>query len=567
MKKPNSYLCKMKHFTIPVFVPMLACPNQCIFCNQYSISGCVKQPEPDEVKSTILAHLDTFPSDDVHIEVGFFGGTFTGITKTLQVKYLKIADDFLKEGRIHGIRLSTRPDYIDADILELLKTYHVSTIELGAQSLDEEVLVLAGRGHTVADIEKACSLIHDWGFDLGLQMMTGLPGDTPEKSLMTARRIIELGASNTRIYPTLVIRGTELEQLWRKGLYKPQSLNEAIKLAARLLEVFHDGGVEVIRVGLHPSDDLVSGKDLLDGPFHVSFRQLAETELWKEKLKRFIENHPKDSEIRIPVSAGDLNNAIGYNSSNRNMLLQHFRKVEFIAVTDNDTVKPFIITDRRLPLPAKNALKRIGNMVFLSTDSKVYRSISGHPDIFICRAPEGIITAPCIFNMIRDEVKVSGLNVVQGKEDPGLKYPASARYNAVITDEFIIHNSKITDPAILETFTGRKCLHVNQGYTRCNLLALSNDKFITSDKGIEKTLLAEGKEVLFVDPEPVTLKGQKHGFFPGCCGIFANKVFIAGSLKYHHQGQLISNYIVDNNLQIVELFNGRLTDVGGILFI
>ncbi|MFA6950604.1 MAG: radical SAM protein, partial [Lentimicrobiaceae bacterium] len=129
----------MKHFTIPVFVPMLACPNQCIFCNQYSISGCVKQPEPDEVKSTILAHLDTFPSDDVHIEVGFFGGTFTGITKTLQVKYLKIADDFLKEGRIHGIRLSTRPDYIDADILELLKTYHVSTIELGAQSLDEEV--------------------------------------------------------------------------------------------------------------------------------------------------------------------------------------------------------------------------------------------------------------------------------------------------------------------------------------------------------------------------------------------------------------------------------------------
>lgn len=527
----------------------------------------MKQPEPEEVKSTILAHLDTIPTDNVHIEVGFFGGTFTGISKKLQIKYLQVADDFLKVGRIHGIRLSTRPDYIDHEVLELLKTYHVSTIELGAQSLDEEVLILAGRGHTVADIEKACSQIHKWGFDLGLQMMTGLPGDTPEKALATAKRIIALGASNTRIYPTLVIKGTELEQLWRKGLYKPQSLDEAITLVARLLEVFHDGGVEVIRVGLHPSEDLVSGKDLLDGPFHVSFRQLAETELWKGKLKPLMEIHPKDSEIQIPVSCDDLNNAIGYNSSNRNMLLEHFRKVDFITTIDNNTNKPLIITDHRLPLPAKNALKRVGNLVLLSTDNQVYRSISGHPDIFICQAPEGIVIAPCISNIIREEWKASGLNVVKGKEDPGLKYPASARYNAVITDELIIHNSKITDPAIIETFSGRRCLHVNQGYTRCNLLALSNNRFITSDKGIEKALLAEKKEVLIVDPEPVTLKGQKHGFFPGCCGIFESKVYIAGSLKYHHQGQLISDFFVHSSIQVVELYDGRLADVGGILFV
>ena len=284
----------MKHYTIPIFVPELACPNRCVFCNQHSISGCQRQPEPDEVREIIISHLKTIPQKDTHIEIGFFGGSFTGIESELQEKYLAVANEFLGyrwfqlssttkvsgvkitkhsgfnykfrwsggpdspdsyrdrnetnsqsaaetsgiKPRILGIRLSTRPDYIDEEVLKLLKCYGVTTIELGAQSLDEEILRLSGRGHTVADVEKASALILSSGFELGLQMMTGLPGDTPEKSMQTARRIVELGAHCTRIYPTLVIRGTELAERWEKGEYQPQSLEAAVEISVRLLEIF-----------------------------------------------------------------------------------------------------------------------------------------------------------------------------------------------------------------------------------------------------------------------------------------------------------------------------------------
>jgi histone acetyltransferase (RNA polymerase elongator complex component) len=233
----------MKHFTVPVFVPELACPNRCVFCNQNSISGCHRQPEPDEVVRIIEGRLKTIPVKGSVIEIGFFGGNFTGIEEDLQTLYLSIANMYLKQGRVQGLRVSTRPDYISTQSLDLLKKYNVTTIELGAQSLDEEVLKLAGRGHSVMDIERASEMILRYGFNLGLQMMTGLPGDTPEKSIATARRIIQLGASCTRIYPTLVIRDTELAQQWRNGTYSPQSLDEAVELSATLLEIFTPQGL------------------------------------------------------------------------------------------------------------------------------------------------------------------------------------------------------------------------------------------------------------------------------------------------------------------------------------
>ena len=176
----------MKHFTIPVFVPELACPNRCVFCNQHSISGCRQQPEPEEVREIVDKHLSTISSEDSHIEIGFFGGSFTGIELGLQEKYLSVAHAYLRAGKIRGIRLSTRPDYVNHEVLNLLKSYGVTTVELGAQSLDNEVLKLSGRGHTVADVEKASAMILSAGFKLGLQMMTGLPGDSPEKSIETA---------------------------------------------------------------------------------------------------------------------------------------------------------------------------------------------------------------------------------------------------------------------------------------------------------------------------------------------------------------------------------------------
>jgi radical SAM superfamily enzyme len=554
----------MKHFTIPIFIPELACPNRCVFCNQHSISGFVKQPEPEEVREIILQHLKTIPEKDCHIEIGFFGGSFTGIEPALQEQYLSIAYEFLISGQIHGIRLSTRPDYINPEALSLLKRYGVTTIELGAQSLNDEVLLLSGRGHKVADVERASELILSSGFKLGLQMMTGLPGDTPQLSLQTARRIVELGASCTRIYPTLVIRGTELEQRWRSGEYQPQSLDEAVELAARLMDVFYYAGVEVIRVGLHPSEGLLDGSEMLAGPFHPSFRELVKTFIWKQKLIKLIDKYPQGGNIHIPAPQHELRYAIGYNSENRKMLENHFKKVEFFVEDLSPEVKPLIVTDKKLPLPAKNTLKSFANLLFLHSEKVVYKSIGGHPDIFMCQGSEGIVAAPSLPQEILVHLGYAGVQVVDGISDPGKTYPDSARYNAVVTADLIIHNLKITDPAIFKTFQGRKHLHVNQGYTRCNLLALDDNHFITSDHGIEKALLAEGKHVMFADPAPVKLKGQKYGFFPGCCGILNGEVLIAGSLTYHPEGEQIREFINVSGLTIRELNQGPLTDVGGI---
>lgn len=561
------YFCPMKHFTIPIFVPELACPNRCIFCNQHSISGCRQQPEPDEVREIILKHLKTIPVRDSHIEVGFFGGSFTGIETELQEKYLSIAYEFLIIGQIHGIRLSTRPDYINTEALSLLKRYGVSTIELGAQSLDDEVLRLSGRGHTAADVEKASGMIRSAGFKLGLQMMTGLPGDTVEKSLNTARRIVELGACCTRIYPTLVIKGTDLEKLWHKGEYQPQSMEDAIELSVRLLEIFREGNVDVIRVGLHPSEGLLDENEMLAGPFQPSFREMVESHIWKQKLLPLIQQHPQGSNIRIPVADEELRYAIGFGSSNRKMLEKHFSKVLFVPEVSTQQKKPLIITGKQMPLPAKNTLKTIGYPVFLQTDQLVYKSISGHPDIFICQGDEGLVVAPGLPSEILKPLADTGIRMIKGLVDPGKTYPESARYNAVVTPDFIIHNLKITDPVIFETFPGRKHLHVNQGYTRCNLLALGNDHFITSDHGIERALRQVGKMVLFADPAPVKLKGQKNGFFPGCCGIFRDEVLIAGSLNHHPQKSDMLDFIETAGMEIRELFAGELTDVGGIIVI
>lgn len=568
----------MKQYTIPVFVPELACPNKCVFCNQHSISGCHKQPSIEDVELIIKERLSSFQRKDVHIEIGFFGGNFTGIDQSLQIEYLSIAKKYLDKGDIQAIRLSTRPDYITNQSLAVLKDYQVSTIELGAQSLHDDILLKAGRGHTVNDIRKASQLIREAGFKLGLQMMTGLPCDTPEKSIETAKLIIELGADFTRIYPTLVIKHTDLEKEWLSGRYKPQTLDKAVSLTADLLELFESNGVEVIRVGLHPSEDLIAGKDLLAGPFHVSFRQLAETELWKRKILKAI-NHIDSQDtannscvaisgktITVLSSKDQLKSAIGYSGSNREMLLKLFSEVNFVTAEQSETNQPLIIADKRLPLPAKNALHKLGKLKLIEASYNVYKSISGHPDIFMCSGGSTVIVAPSFSSDIIDDLKKMGYTVLHGNSDPGLRYPETAIYNAVITERYLIHNMKITEDTIKNTFRDRKLIHVSQGYTRCNLLPLNEDHFITSDHGIERALLDENLSVLYVDPQHVVLKGQKHGFFPGCCGVYNNKVVINGSLSFHPHKSEITDYIKSVGMSCIELFTGKLTDTGSLFF-
>lgn len=319
----------VKHYTIPIFVPELACPFQCVFCNQEKISGHADIPTGDEVVKTIENHLRTFRKFPRKVEVGFFGGSFTGISIEEQKRYLKYVQPYIRLEQVQSIRLSTRPDYITEEILLMLKKFNVTTIELGAQSFDDEVLKNTKRGHSAKQIEDAAAMVLDHGFQLGLQMMVGLPGDTLEKSIYTAKKIIAAGAHNTRIYPSLVINGTMMHKWYLQGRYKPLELSEAVNWSKHVYQLFEEANMEIIRVGLHPSEGLLSGKELVDGPFHPSFRELVLTEIWSDILISKTTSI-SEKQIEIFVNPSEINYAIGYNSSNKKRLLDKFKMVKFI---------------------------------------------------------------------------------------------------------------------------------------------------------------------------------------------------------------------------------------------
>lgn len=317
----------MRFYKIPVFIPELACPHQCLFCNQKKITGAISAPRPEEVANMIIRWLSTIPGGDRSVEVAFYGGNFTGLPLIEQENFLAVASKFITEGAVQGIRISTRPDYITPAALGLLKSHGVNTIELGAQSLHDDVLSASGRGHTAADVIKASREILQSGFTLCLQMMTGLPGDTPEKSMDTAKKIAALGAAETRIYPALVIRGTELEELFEQRKYKPQTLDEAVQLCARLKGFFDTAGITVLRMGLHPGEGLISGSDLVAGPFHQAFGELVKTKIWLDILRNFTFAQNKGI-TRIFVSPKEINAAIGHKGSNKKWLLEKLGAME-----------------------------------------------------------------------------------------------------------------------------------------------------------------------------------------------------------------------------------------------
>ena len=318
-----------KHYTIPIFTPELACPFQCVFCNQEKISGHQSIPTESEIIQIIEDHLASFKVTEKVVEVGFFGGSFTGIPIDQQSMYLKIVEPYISSGEIQGIRLSTRPDYINDEILQMLKEHNVTTVELGAQSFNDEVLKQTRRGHTAKQIEEAAVAIKSFGFKLGLQMMVGLPGDTIERTIYTAHKIINTGADCTRIYPAVVVKDTLMHSWYDEGRYKPLSLEEAVDWTKQILPLFEEAGVNVIRVGLHPSEGLVIGEELIDGPFHPSFKELVLSAIWMDILTPILsKNLNKDIEIVVP--AKELNYAIGYKSVNKNMLLQKFSRVKFV---------------------------------------------------------------------------------------------------------------------------------------------------------------------------------------------------------------------------------------------
>ena len=270
---------------IPAFIPHAGCPHDCVFCNQKKIAGRLVPPKGNEIFDIIENALQYSGESP---EVAFYGGSFTAIERSLMLEYLSAAKHFIDEGRLSSIRLSTRPDCIDEEKLCVLKDYGVKTIELGTQSMCEDVLKISGRGHTAEDSENAANLIKKYGFKLILQMMTHLPGSDDEKDIYTAKKIASLSPDGVRVYPTVVVRDTALETLWRAGKYKPATPEEAARLGGEILEIFEEKNIPVIRFGLNPTDDLSDGEALC-GAYHPALGEMAMSERFLRLCRTEIE--------------------------------------------------------------------------------------------------------------------------------------------------------------------------------------------------------------------------------------------------------------------------------------
>lgn len=281
----------VKKGNISIFIPHLGCPHKCSFCNQNVITGNEVQPTAQDVKNAVDTALKR---KGYEYEIAFFGGSFTAIDRDYMISLLETAGEYVKDGRVEGIRISTRPDAIDKEVLEILKSYGVTSIELGAQSMDDEVLKANLRGHTSADVENASRLIKEYGFELGLQMMTGLYLDTDEKAIKTAQRIIDLAPATVRIYPTAVLKGTYLARLLEDKIYKAQTVDDAANLCTTLVPMFENAGIKIIRLGLHSSPELK--KNIVAGAFHDSFGEIVKSRFM---LNRILKYPPDDYEIFV----------------------------------------------------------------------------------------------------------------------------------------------------------------------------------------------------------------------------------------------------------------------------
>ena len=309
-----------KHANIPVFIPHEGCPNACVFCNQRVITG-VKDTADRDIRPEIDAALASILLPPTDVQIAFFGGSFTGIDRTLMLRLLDDAYAYVRAGKVDSIRLSTRPDYISAEILDILKSYGVKSVELGIQSMDDTVLALSARGHTAADSERACKLVKAYGFELVGQMMLGLPGSTEESDVFTAKELVRLHCDACRIYPTVVFENTELCRMATNGAYRPLSAEEAVTRGASVLDVLLKGGVTPIRIGLQATEALSDGTDVYAGANHSALGEKIESEFYKRLLEASLETLPhaadKPETVTVLCAPGEESKVSGQNKANR----------------------------------------------------------------------------------------------------------------------------------------------------------------------------------------------------------------------------------------------------------
>ena len=333
-----------KHAIIPIFIPHRGCGHACVFCNQNAITA--RQPDvtPADVRRILDTWLSTMQQRDLEtIEAAFYGGSFTGLPMEEQAAFLAVLKEYKDDGRIDKIHLSTRPDYISVPILDQLKQYGTDVIELGVQSFDPEVLRATRRGHTVEDIYQACELIQNFGFELGVQLMIGLPLDSREKCIASAQKTVSIGPSLARLYPTVVLNDTELARMYARGAYHPLSTEEAVSITKDMYRILDDAGITILRVGLK-STDLISDNTsdsgssstsdstssstsdsaVLGHSYHPAFRQLVEGEIAREDLERELMQlltdraaAPPPSTVTFTCCGESFSNMIGHSGCNK----------------------------------------------------------------------------------------------------------------------------------------------------------------------------------------------------------------------------------------------------------
>lgn len=304
----------MKKKIIPIFVPHQGCPHDCIFCNQKKITGVSTDMTGEAAREIIEDSLKTIDSD-AQVEIAFFGGSFTAIDKDKQIELLSVAKEYKDRGIVEDIRMSTRPDCIDEEELELIKKYGATIIELGVQSMDEKVLIESLRGHEKDVVYRSSKMIKDFGFTLGLQMMIGLPSDSEEKCIYTAKEFIKIKPEFVRIYPTLVIKETGLETAYNDGYYKPFSLEECVDIVKKLMVLYEMNNIGIIRVGLQATDDIQMGIDVVAGPYHPAFRELVKSRMVRDYLEAVLPEEFRD--VVIYTANANISAVVGNKRANR----------------------------------------------------------------------------------------------------------------------------------------------------------------------------------------------------------------------------------------------------------
>jgi len=313
---------------LPVFLPSLGCREQCLFCNQKAAAKGL--PSSSFVRNFIEASLAEIPYDknDREKQVAFYGGSFTATHREDQLSYLKEVQPFLTSGLIDSIRISTRPDALDEETLSLLKEYGVKTVEVGVQSMVDEVLFLAKRGHCPEDAVSATLRLKRQGFEVGLQLMIGLPGDTCDRFLQTLDRIIELKPDFVRIHPTLVLKGAPLEILWRDGRYSPLRLDEAVQYLKKGILRLENSSIPVARIGLQPTQELE--RDYLAGPYHPAFRQLVDSSIFFDMATSLLQIFEKNGQAHFLCHPKEVSNLRGQKNENILKLKKHFKLSEIL---------------------------------------------------------------------------------------------------------------------------------------------------------------------------------------------------------------------------------------------